>query len=101
MNDLEAVRVGRWKLHVAKRGVEMCELYDLDADIGETTDLAAANPEVVAELDGARRAGTRVARRCATRPGRRRRAPDRPRGVTPKRLTTYDPTTRTTWPSTT
>jgi arylsulfatase A len=50
MNDLEAVRVGRWKLHFSKRGVEMCQLYDLDADIGETADLAAQKPEVVERL---------------------------------------------------
>ena len=53
--NLEAVRVGDWKLHVAKGGpfgeVEtMLELYDLAADIGETVDLAATQPEVVAEL---------------------------------------------------
>jgi arylsulfatase A-like enzyme len=42
-----AVRSGRWKLV----GVEdRIELFDLDADIGETTDLAAKNPQVVAEL---------------------------------------------------
>ncbi len=50
MNDLEAIRVGRWKLHFAKRGVETMELYDLDSDIGETTNLAPSNPETVAAL---------------------------------------------------
>jgi arylsulfatase A len=56
--NLEAVRVGRWKLHVAKttvvgRRVEtMEELYDLESDIGETIDVAAAHPEVVAALRG-------------------------------------------------
>ena len=61
--NLEAVRVGKWKLHVAKGSVlgdveTMLELYDLEADIGETTDLAAQHPEIVADLqarlDGAR-----------------------------------------------
>ena len=53
---LDAVRVGRWKLHVAKtnwRGESdgaIEELYDLEADIGETTDVAADHPAVVAEL---------------------------------------------------
>lgn len=52
---LEAVRVGKWKLHVHKdtmRGGEgPCELlYDLEADIGETTDLSAEHPEIVADL---------------------------------------------------
>ena len=36
MNDLEAVRAGRWKLHVAKHGTPVTELYDLDADPAET-----------------------------------------------------------------
>jgi len=48
--SLEAVRSGRWKLHVRKRARELEELYDLDADPGETTDLAAAHPDVVARL---------------------------------------------------
>ena len=54
--NLEAVRAGRWKLHVHKtpgfRGGEgpMEELYDLAADIGETNDVAATHPEIVAEL---------------------------------------------------
>ncbi len=44
---VEAVRRGRWKLRVARRQIE---LYDLDADIGESTNLASANPKVVREL---------------------------------------------------
>jgi arylsulfatase A-like enzyme len=44
--DLHAVRSGPWKLHVSG------ELYNLDADIGETTDRAAEQPEVVARLNG-------------------------------------------------
>jgi len=54
---LQAVRCGRWKLRVAKDGPKLGstplpkpELYDLDADIGETTDVAGQNPEVVARL---------------------------------------------------
>ena len=47
---LEAVRAGRWKLHLYRAGAEVEELYDLDADVGETTDLAAVHPEVVAAL---------------------------------------------------
>ncbi|GAB6166319.1 hypothetical protein JCM19992_23190 [Thermostilla marina] len=42
---LEAVRKGPWKLHI-KRG----ELYNLEDDIGETTNVAADHPEIVAEL---------------------------------------------------
>ncbi len=51
MNDLEAVRVGPWKLHFAKRGLELCELYDLENDIGETTNLAAVHPDIVTQLN--------------------------------------------------
>jgi arylsulfatase A len=42
---LQAVRSGSWKLHLAKT-----ELYNLETDIGETTNLAAANPEEVTRL---------------------------------------------------
>jgi len=54
------VRRGKWKYLKAKHDVrgfakdnnrkEEIELYDLDADIGETTNLAAENPAIVAEL---------------------------------------------------
>jgi arylsulfatase A len=52
-NGAQAVRIGRWK------GVRLgghddpdapIELYDLDLDPGETTDLAAAHPDVVARI---------------------------------------------------
>ncbi len=89
MNDLEAIRSGRWKLHFAKRGVEMCELYDLDEDIGETTDLADANPDVVAELS----ARAELARRSIGDARLDRVGEDvRPIGrvAEAKRLTTYD-----------
>ncbi|MHC5023117.1 MAG: sulfatase family protein [Planctomycetota bacterium] len=70
-NDLEAVRSGRWKLHLPHRYRTMdgrtpgtggtpgpydgsrstgLELYDLHADIGETNDVAADHPEVVDRL---------------------------------------------------
>ncbi|MEJ7582642.1 MAG: sulfatase [Acidimicrobiales bacterium] len=51
MNDLEAVRVGRWKLHYAKHGSRFTELYDLDADPAESVDVAAANPEVISAME--------------------------------------------------
>ncbi|MBL7141390.1 MAG: sulfatase [Planctomycetes bacterium] len=41
---LQAVRSGQWKLFADG------PLYDLDADIGETTDVAKAHPDVVARL---------------------------------------------------
>ncbi len=51
MNDLEAVRSGRWKLHLARGGAECRELYDLGADLGETDDVLAEQPDVVARLE--------------------------------------------------
>jgi len=52
MDDLEAVRSGRWKLHFSKKGTELRALYDLDADIGESRDMLSGNPEVVRRLEG-------------------------------------------------
>ena len=52
-NDLEAVRDHRYKLHLARRGQEMIELYDLREDPGETAELAAAHPAVVEQLGAA------------------------------------------------
>jgi len=69
--NLEAMRAGRWKLHFPHGYRSMkgrapgsggkpgaydysprtgLELYDLENDVGETTDLAAQRPEVVARL---------------------------------------------------
>ncbi len=45
---LEAIRRGPWKLHLAKN-----ELYNLQSDIGEANNVAAANPEVVKSLTAA------------------------------------------------
>lgn len=52
MNSLEAVRVGKWKLHVRKRDDIINELYDLSCDIGETNNLYDENPKIVKELEG-------------------------------------------------
>ncbi|MHB1485244.1 MAG: sulfatase family protein [Saccharofermentanales bacterium] len=50
MDNLEAVRSGKWKLHVLKGQDEINELYDLDHDIGETINLYTKHPDVVDEL---------------------------------------------------
>jgi arylsulfatase A-like enzyme len=54
---LQAVRSGPWKLRVARDGPKMGsrplappQLYNLDVDIGETQDVAAAHAEIVARL---------------------------------------------------
>jgi len=47
---VEAVRVGRWKLHVRKWNKERVRLYDLLDDIGERHDLVDEHPEIVVEL---------------------------------------------------
>ena len=56
--NLEAVRSGKWKLHIRKRNAEVRELYDLDADVGETDNLHDRHPDVVnaleAEIDACR-----------------------------------------------
>ena len=44
--ELRAVRSAKWKLHTSG------ELYDLDADIGESSDVAAENSNVVERLEG-------------------------------------------------
>ena len=61
MDQLQAVRDDRWKLHLslASRSTNLrdattssdARLYDLENDIGETTNVAAANPAVVQRLE--------------------------------------------------
>ena len=56
---LKAVREGQWKLHLLKADNDQRhvfngpELYDLSQDLGETTNVAAQHPEVVARLRSA------------------------------------------------
>ena len=50
----QAVRMGRWKgirLNAAKQPDGPIELYDLDRDPAETTNAAAANPDVVRRIE--------------------------------------------------
>lgn len=51
-NNLEAVRVGKWKLHVRKGDKEIDGLYNLDEDISESNNLYDEHPEIVKELKG-------------------------------------------------
>ena len=79
MTHLNAVRSGRWKLHVARMGGRypdyepnpILELYDLSSDVGETRNVANAFPQVVdrlkalaevarADLGDGKRAGNNV-----------------------------------------
>jgi arylsulfatase A-like enzyme len=90
MDDLEAVRSGRWKLHFSKRGKERRALYDLDADIGETTDVIDDHPEVVARLEAlAEQARDSLGDARLDRSGNEVRPIGRVEHPTP--LTTYDP----------
>ena len=45
-NGLGAVRSGRWKLHLGNGA-----LYDLEDDVGETTDVSSEHADVVARLE--------------------------------------------------
>jgi arylsulfatase A len=51
---LQAVRHGDWKLELppAKNQKAKAKLYNLKTDIGEATDVAATNPEIVEKLQG-------------------------------------------------
>lgn len=49
---LQAVRSGKWKLHVFRPETGMTQiLHDLEADKGETTDVSSLYPEVVRRLE--------------------------------------------------
>lgn len=50
--QLRAVRSGPWKLVLPFQGHPELELFDLQRDIGETTDVSAENPQVVERLQG-------------------------------------------------
>ena len=55
INNLCAVRQGNWKLHIRRTAdrrelIEVSELYDLDVDVGEETNVYSQHPDVVAQL---------------------------------------------------
>jgi len=90
MNELEAVRVGRWKLHFAKHGAVETQLFDLEDDPAETTDVIAAHPDVVVELEAhAERARRSLGDALQGRVGDDLRPIGRVED--PVTLTTYDP----------
>lgn len=49
---LQAVRWGKWKLHIVYNNEEIgpAELYDLQTDIGESQNVASSNPDVVDKI---------------------------------------------------
>ena len=49
-DSLEAVRCGKWKLHVLKNEEEIKELYDLETDPGENNNLYEKHPDIVKTL---------------------------------------------------
>jgi arylsulfatase A-like enzyme len=49
-DDLQAIRVGNWKLHIRHDGVPVQELYNLADDPGESINLYDSHPEQVAQL---------------------------------------------------
>ena len=96
-NELHAVMSGNWKLYLPhtyrtlagqpggrdgkpvsyeQRKLTQPELYDVQADIGETHDVAAENPQVVARLLAfAEQARDDMGDQLTKRPGKNRRAP--------------------------
>jgi arylsulfatase A-like enzyme len=47
-NSAQAVRMGKWKALRMPMTTGAIQLFDLENDIGETTDLAAQHPDIVA-----------------------------------------------------
>lgn len=96
-STLEAVRMGTWKLHLVKNNKwrggdseEMPQLFDLATDIGESNNVLADNPEVVADIMvyvEAARAELGDAATGAEGTGRRQQG----RVDNPVTLTTFDP----------
>ena len=48
---IQGVRMGNWKA-VRMNQRKPIELFDLGKDVGETEDLAAARPEIMAKIEG-------------------------------------------------
>lgn len=69
---LQAVRSGKWKLHVFRPGTGTTQmLFDLEADIGETTDVSRQHPDVVGRLEAlAEKARDDIGDAATGRPGK-------------------------------
>jgi arylsulfatase A-like enzyme len=87
---LQAVRRGPWKLHVWRDGMALCELYNLDEDLGETRNVAAGHPDIVADL-GARAEAMRQEIGDAATGAAGRNCRPAGRVANPKPLTQFDP----------
>lgn len=102
LGKLQAVRQGPWKLHIHRTRSwlkpnlesepieEICELYNLDEDVAETTNVAEQHPEVVEHLQQiAQGFRDSLGDDLTNTPGRDLR----PVGevTDPQPLTTYDP----------
>ena len=86
---LEAVRVGKWKVHYCKMNEPYEALHNLDEDIGETHDVREQYPEVVRALQAvADRMREELGDVVTGAPGQRCRAIGRVDHPVP--LTTYD-----------
>ncbi len=72
--QLQAVRSGKWKLHLPRKPGAGVQLYHLENDIGEQSNVAQQNPDVVARLSA-------LAEKCrqdlgdGARPGKNCRRP--------------------------
>lgn len=94
-NDLHAVRSGKWKLRHAfqldgGKDSERLELYNIEEEIGETSDVAAQHPDVVKRLSEAMSAiRSELGDHRLGIKGSERRLPAI--AADPKPLTTFDP----------
>ena len=89
-DNLEAVRVGEWKLHFRKGNQEIKELYNLKEDIGETNNVYNNYPEIVHKLNlFAQKCREDLGDSAVNIVGKNTRLPGRVKN--PKMLTEYDP----------
>jgi arylsulfatase A-like enzyme len=69
----QAVRLGAWKAYRASVESEI-ELYDLESDIAEQRDVAAAHPEIVARIAEIMRTGRSESELFPLVPAQRRKS---------------------------